>query len=537
MAKKSLGLLFLALIIIFLWLFFIGQVNGVSGVSGDVNMIDEGQYAAWVRHMSHGKLPYRDIYIQYGPLQIYIPLLVMVIFGQSMFYIRFVSVIGIFLGICVGLVVVKQLKSHPLPQVLIMTFFVLLPGVHIRHWIGILCLLVIVRAFEKHSRFYAFLSGVLVTISLLYSLEVGIFLLFLIGSYILFKWARNNNRVIFIPMIRALLLGILLPVTFFVFIAMQQGWLVSFLQTSQEVLISLSGVNLPNGQGLPDIFAGYQATISPIDILRFLFSKAMLFYWSLLFLLLCMSIAVIRFILKKATQEDSIVFLIMCFGLLTYASIVGRSGHYFLVVPMVLLSLGHFISLLFQESSKDRFKRILGVVFLFLFILYGLRHLTIFRFTQFFHPPATRSLDTTVSRVAPLAVSKSQANDILELQEFFNENTGPTDTVFVLNNLPALYFLLDRQNATRYDLPLLAFSREKRLEIVSSLQQHPPLYIIEDKEAWAVDNVPDRQRLPEVIAYIEKHYRKIRNVSHYILYTAKPGVYPGDRQMKESITK
>ena len=67
-------------------------------------------------------------------------------------------------------------------------------------------------------------------------------------------------------------------------------------------------------------------------------------------------------------------------------------------------------------------------------------------------------------------------------------------------------------------MPLLAFSREKRLEIVSSLRKQKPEYILEDTKAWAVDDGSDRRRLPEVVAYIEKYYQKKSTLGQYAIY-------------------
>lgn len=508
MAKK-------ALIIIFLWLFLLGQTNGISGVSGDINMIDEGQFAAWVNHMLHGKIVYKEFFVQYAPLQVYPLYFLMKIFGPSMFFIRlWHTVIGVFLGLCVALLTLKYLKVRSIIFAITTILLVLIPGIHIRYWIGILCLLIIVQAHKSKSVKLAFITGILFAISFFESIEVGIFSMCTAAGFTLIK--RNIRIMTFT------FFGFILSIIIFAPIAFREGWLISYLKTNIDFITSISGINLPNGQGLPNIFEGHKIAFFVIAILQFLFSKEMLFYWSLLLILIFLAVIIIRYILKKLTKEDEVIFLILCFGLFIYASIVGRSGHYFLVVPIVLISLSYFLSLIFSsDQMKDRTGKILKILFLFLFILYGIRHIIIFRHTQFFSLTSKTYLNISVSRVAPIAISKSQANDIFVLQDFFNNNTKKTDTIFVFNNLPALYFLLDRENSTQYDLPLLANSREKRLGIVSELRHNPPLFIIEDKNAWAVDGVSDRKRLPEVVDYIKKQYFKFKTIYHFILYKKK----------------
>ena len=518
--KKSLIYLSLELVAIFLWLFFIGQATGISGVSSDINMIDEGQFAAWISHMLHGKMMYKDFYLPYGPLQIYPLYLLVKLLGVNMFLIRFdMTVVGVFLGLCVALFLLKELKIQPLIRAITTVFLILLPGVHIRYWIVALFILLILEAFKKKSRLLALISGILLAVTLLESINVGIFAVIIFTGYISFLFVRSKNIKRDVGILGKFIFGFAFPLVIFSLFAIREGWLKDYIGAMTEVLTSASGINLANGQGLPDIFSGGQPTLSPLHVLQFAFSKSMLFYWSLLLMLLFLTIIVIRFFLRKTTKEDGIIFLVLCFGFLIYTSIIGRSGHYFLLVPFVLISGGYFLSLVFQSNRmKDTTSKILNVLVLSLFLLYGIRHLMIFRHTQFFNPLVVQSANLTVPRVTPLTISKGQAQDILMLQDFFSKNTKSTDTIFIFNNLPALYFLLDRENPTYYDLPFLAYSREKRMEIISQLKRSSPKFIIEDKDSWAVDGVSDRQRLPEVITYIQTQYQKKTQLGHFILY-------------------
>lgn len=514
MAKKSLGLLFLELTVIFLWLFFVGQANGHSGIRGDVNLIDEGQFAAWINHMLHGKVIYKDFFVPYGPLQIYPLYFLIKMFGPSIFIIRFaMTVLGVFLGICAALIVLKYLRVHPFLRVITILFIVIIPGVHMRYWIGILCFMAISQAYKLKSLKLSFVAGALLGITFLQSTDVGILsILVVLGCVSVKKNARIAALTIF---------GFTFFLTIFAIFAFKEGWLMSYLQITANFLTSVSGVNLPNGQGLPNIFEGKDLSFNPIQILKFAFSKAMLFYWSLLLFLIFTAITIIRYILKKTTQRDEIIFFILCFGILIYASIIGRSGHYFILVPIVIVCASYFLTLWFTPKiMKENTNKIIGIIFLIIFILYGIRHIVIFRYTPFFDLSVRQFSNTSVPRIQPIAISENQAYDILALQDFFKRNTKPTDTIFVFNNIPALYFLLNRENSTWYDVPLLAISLKKRLELVSSLREHPPKFIIEDKKAWAVDGISDRQRLPEVINYIERNYDKIK-LDNFILYSPK----------------
>jgi hypothetical protein len=73
--------------IIALVLFFWGGGWG-SPFVGPSNFIDEGQFGAWINHISYGENLFKDIFIVYGPLSVYALLWLTKIFGSSVFLIR-----------------------------------------------------------------------------------------------------------------------------------------------------------------------------------------------------------------------------------------------------------------------------------------------------------------------------------------------------------------------------------------------------------------------------------------------------------------
>ena len=182
--------------------------------------------------------------------------------------------------------------------------------------------------------------------------SLAAFSMILSFGYILTRFVRSKNMLLDGRILAVTISGMIFSLIMFVFFAIKLGWLDSYLLTTVEAVTAISGINLPNGMGLPNIFNGIQADSFPVQLLKFLFSKSMLFYWSLLLLLIFFSIEITRFILRITTYRDSYVFLIICFGLFTYASIVGRSGHYFVIVPFVIVTWSYFLSILFLSSRK-----------------------------------------------------------------------------------------------------------------------------------------------------------------------------------------
>lgn len=518
--EKKLILIFLSLLLLLGWLIFIGQIDGTSGIRGDINLIDEGQFGAWVNHMLHGKVMYKDFFPPYGPLQVY-PLFVLVkIFGPSFFVIRFYTLIlGVFFGICIALYTIKILRIKKLIAIPTIAFFVLYPSIHIRSWIVVLCIVLLVKSFKGNSVKGLFLTGVLAAYALLQSIEAGVFFMIILTGFIL---ARIAKKTIVQQDVRKLLFFLLGFGSLLLIISIwgnREGWLFPYINSTFKFITNVSGVNLPNGQGLPDPLQGFRSLnfFSPFSIAKFVFSKNLLFYWSIVMFLIFQTILFIRFKTKEAKTEDLIVFLLICYTLMSYVSIIGRSGHHFLYSPFIVLFAGYFLSSLLpypKNASVD--KKIAGAIFYFLLLCYITRYVIIFRFTSFLD--FSIGMDNKVARVAPLSITHKQSHDITILQQFISKTTKPEDTIFLLNNLPGIYFLVNRENATRYDFPLLAISKKNREELVESLKRNKPVYIIEDLTAWPVDEVTDRQRLPEVVTYINKTYIFLKKIDHYLIY-------------------
>lgn len=518
MEKKKLIAVTAFLLVVFFWILIVGQINGISGIRGDINLIDEGQFGAWINHMLHGKIMYKDFFPPYGPLQVYPLYFLVKIFGPSFFVVRFyLSVLGVFLGICAAFTVLRFLNVNRTVGSIAMGFFILYPSVHIRSWIGVLCLALLVRSYSSRSFRTLFLIGMLVAFAVLQSVEAGVFTLIIIAGYVATRFIKKtdfrNDKISLLVLSG----GFTMSLVIFSVFAAREGWLFYYLKSTVDFLTSVTGVNLPNGQGLPNFLSDIPFESSPIFPMKIIFSKPALFYWNIILLLLFQTIIVIRFMLKKITNGDITIFLISCYAFLSYISIIGRSGHAFLFAPFIVLFSGYYLSFVFPPKSTLRKDyKFAGILFFVLFICFIVRYLIIYRYSPFLDFKSKSN--NSVERVAPLVISPGQAADIQILQDFINRTTTKKDTIFILNNLPGFYFLLDRENATKFDFPLLAILKKDREELVSALEKNKPIYIIEDNSAWAVDEVSDRRRLPEVVYYMRKNYIPYKTLGHYTIF-------------------
>ncbi len=518
MEKKSVIFTILFLVIIFLWLLIIGQGNGISGFFGNVNIIDEGQYAAWIINVFHGKLIYKDIFIQYGPLEIFGIYILMSIFGHSLFFVRFVTeTLMTFLGIWVIFEFQKYLRVNKVVNFITLFFLLLIPGVTLRYWIGVLCIFFAIKALRENSAKYSIILGFLLALSLLITIDVFIFSSIVVFSYFTYHFLINEVNFKLKKVVIHTLLGVFCILIPFVFVASKMGFLNSYIDSSKYIITSVSGVNLPNGQGLPQINFHSSGT-SPLSLIKFISSKEILFYFSAIILFSYLSFFLIKFLLRTNSKEDTPVFLTTIFSLFLYFSIIGRSGHYFLVLSFVILISGYILSELIKIKSKSKSVKFLKILFILLFVVFDVRHFLIFRY-NIFSNIINSKITNNVSGVYPIYISKTQAKDIKDLQNFVKKETKIHAPIYVLNNEPGLYFLLNRKDSTKYDLPLLAGTLEKRLDTIDQLKKNPPFFIIEDKNAWGVDDIPDIKRQPEVFKYVKTNYKLFKTIDSFNIYS------------------
>ena len=87
-----------------------------------------------------------------------------------------------------------------------------------------------------------------------------------------------------------------------------------------------------------------------------------------------------------------------------------------------------------------------------------------------------------------------------------------------MDNDSALYFLLEIKNPTKYDLPLLIGSIDKRYEVLNDLKEKPPRIIIENTEGWFVDGISGKKRRPEIYSFIYKKYALDKKIGKYNVY-------------------
>lgn len=505
--------------------FLFGSSFAGSPWNGTINLIDEGQFGAWANHMLYGKHMFQEIYITYGPLYVYPLYLLFKLFGASAFLVRVYLTIGSIFGIVSILLILHRLQIQFIFRWLVLLLLAFLQIIQLRQGIGWLTILFLLIALNTNKTRNFLFAGITSMISFLVSPDIGLIVIILSGMVLLLKAINELKLINFFKKIFAYVLGFLVVVIPFYLWANSEGWLAAYFQTTLDVMASLSGIEASIGQGFPKAFQLMPNTFNIVDWLRFIFSREMILYWGLLFYLISFLYIVIKFLSGKLNRDDGNILLILLFGFMLYHILLGRSGlgHFLFVLSPILILGGYYSQQLLKSKSISQNRLVVFIVVLLLSFF-------AVRIVKIYSPVITDSLKgslyvfnnkTENPRIGRLNISQKQFAYINAINEFVSKNTSNKEAIFFLSDEPGMYMLVDRYNPTRYDLPFIANTKDKRYELLSDLQDNKPRYIFENKATWAVDGITNRKRLPEVSKFIDEKYIKVATIENTFIYKLK----------------
>jgi len=510
---KNKKTLIIAEIIIFCILaFLVGSAQTVSPFHEDLNLIDEGQFAAWANLMLHGKMMFRDMYIVYGPLFVYPIYLLFKIFSPTAFMVRVFLNFGSIVGIIILNLIMLDLKIKRFGRYLLNFLMILLPILTLRQAIGWISIYLLILIITKKNLFYSFLTGISISATFLISPELGIIVGAFTLLYYVFLLISDLNGIRILKSFFVWIVGLFIPLIIFSLWSYKEGWFLSYLVNTKSVLVDFSGINVPNGQNIPDIFALLPTKFSIFGWLKFLFSKEIYVYYTIIIHIFLLIYLTVRRILNLKLEDDKIIFIILMYGISFLYLYIGRPdfGHLFFGLSPVLLILIYYFDKNIKMATKLPNLAVSLIILLYFLRLIYVNHPQIQKIIDI--PSAIVSKPVNPEFVGPILISNSQKNFFLDLQGYMNKNSNKNDNIFIFTDEPMLYLILNRNNATRYVLPYAANTISMRLDLINSLIVNKPKFILIDNKAWAVDGINNEVRLPEVIKYIKSNYKEVENV-------------------------
>ena len=104
------------------------------------------------------------------------------------------------------------------------------------------------------------------------------------------------------------------------------------------------------------------------------------------------------------------------------------------------------------------------------------------------------------------SLPQSFATQVEKVTRELQLRVPPGEPFWVFPNEALFYFLADRPQPTRYPLALFAVTREQRLELVADLERTQPRWVLVNRAAARVDDIPYEVALPELVDYLTGRY-------------------------------
>jgi len=150
---------------------------------GTLNFFELGLYAPGIQSLLNGEVPYRDFHVYRGPMELYVPVWMMNIFGNHLTVLYSYFYIGSICCFILLILIAKELFKtryflYLLVPVLIGRTF---PRVVFIYWggfrfaYGLLALLFLIKFFKTQKKIWIYLGGIATAIGFLTSPEIGVF--------------------------------------------------------------------------------------------------------------------------------------------------------------------------------------------------------------------------------------------------------------------------------------------------------------------------------------------------------------------------
>ncbi|MCG8429830.1 MAG: hypothetical protein MJA29_01465 [Candidatus Omnitrophica bacterium] len=505
---------------------------------GIIDPWETGAYLPFINQVLRGGALFKDAVIFRGPLEIYLPVLMMKFTGAHINTLHFCFYLGNLLSLVAAVFVAREvLKTrlfvYLLVPVMVAQSFSL---VFYKNWGGwrhalgagaLWCILLFIRTRRRTALFCA---GILSACGFFFSLEMGIipFVAFLVALLLDARYGREKNphRLLAVFLQGALVVAV--PLTVYM---LARGSLADYVKSL--LVIPLSGHTIYRFDILfPDVphnpFQAFRFLGKPFKP-EFLYAMPLLVYIPL-GLILC------RNLLLRRMKASS--FTVIAAG--AYGAAMYLGGFRQINGPQLLVSLPFaFIMLFFmlerlfmrfKERQSTQIVRTYGFVPLaVLILLFTLSFSAIFAVKNFIaygfdlervvfrqisrgaFPSDTHPLMLTTRRSHGVVVPGWQAEEINGVVTYLIEHTASGEPVFGFPDLGTFNFLADRPCWSRFcQMDIASYRPEWTDGFFERLDTQPPRVIVARRERDVfepfLDEFPISMNRQRVRAFIEERY-------------------------------
>ena len=528
--------------------------------------LEVGQYLGPINRIFDGDIPYRDVMFRYGPLGIYLPALVMKLFGATIetlrAYFHFSTILGIIIAYLLAL---KILKTRIF--VYIVTFSIMVETFNpfwsnrwgaLRGGMGLLVLLALFMSLSgSNGRKWLFTAGIINAATLLYSTEYGVFATF--ATFMFFLFQKYANGIAYEQVrdnVVSWIAGYAAIIAPFLLFYMVTGALAEYLRITfiDYTFNHFSKFAQPGASPfLPE-------SLGLVELYKWLFGLSFKVYLPSLVFIAAIAYLSIELIKRRWGNGHLVMATLAVYGLPLYLTAFRAIRGPQLetsIAPAIFIG---FIlaekAYLFAKSPGDsgvdetikpgQSKQLFRFAILSLSLFYiafsdnrpwgkGMNLLRanynkISNIGADLNQPGFEKLK--LEKAGGALLPKEQAQEITAVVNYIVTHTGPDESIFAFPDMGAYYFLTDRKNISRFPLAVDAYARTRfKTELLQALITKKPKYIIYDLRTSDIARSvkkKDIDLLPEIIAFIRKNYVKEKQFGWVLILSRR------DIQLKPS---
>lgn len=527
-------------------------------MQGKINIFEIGLYLPGIQSVLDGEVPYRDVFHLRGPLELYVPALLMKLFGvhigvlYSYFYVGSVLCL-IFCALIAKEVLKTRFILYLFVPVMIGRTF---PRVVFTYWggmryaLGLLAVWFIVKFFKKEKAVWLLGAGIVSALASLTSIEMGIYAALgafaaLAISFVL----KLQDRGLLVKGFGMYLAGIaLITVPYGLYLAVNSA-LIPYLDATFTIVTNMQNVIDPHLVSIyPRNFSeAFAAMTNPVHTNFKHMTPSYLYIFILGYL-------IFRYRNSKLSREDLILICLGIYGFIMYNTgfrgIWAAQFEMALQPEKILLFFFWEMLLLFVVDlacqKRAQFSICLRNVFIFVLvgssIGYAIQRYNhrffVFKFvrdkimgkdTAYLRPLAdVESRPLNVERAKGIVVPVEQADELEQIQEFIRTHVAKDELLFTYPELGTYNFLVDRRFYGRFPLATFAWFNDRwHIELLEQLNRAKPRYVILEKKIpqyWKdiyLGLEPNRKKFQEMMDFIYSHYVLIHETPRSGIYQLK----------------
>ncbi len=525
---------------------------------GQLNLFESGLYLPGIDAIRHHQVPYRDFFYLRGPFELYMPALLMSIWGEHAWVLNLYFYAGTVLAFIIAILIAVEVVADRFLLYCFVPVFVarLFPRVVFTFWggmrfaiglLGVYCLVRFLKAGGK-SAVWIFWAGFLTVVGMLTSVEIGVCLALACTAAVALnaglaagqqRWRVFWGNVFWCKM-GALI--VLVPYGIYLYAV---GALGPFLDSMWTVLTRMNVVFVQT-EVVPDTWLKFFTALTnpgnknfrqmtPVFCLLFF----AVYFWR-------------RWQKKTVDWRDAAAFAVAVYGLVIYAGAfrnLWASQFEMALMPLKIILFFLLARGIEALRANTRFLAyrpwLIGIVLAIVFgtsIPFALSRLQKRFFVGQYAAAWVKDKDPRtviplkgegeeikdVPRLEGSFIPAAQAKDIMLVNAFLKTNTAANEKIFMYPELGAMHFITARPWVGRFPTVTLAWLKDDwHRELMRDLTLTPPRFAVLNQQLpdyFQAAYFPVKanvQKNQEIMDFIHAHYLVAAQTPTYTIYRFK----------------